>query len=131
MKKILILTMLLSLWVPVVFALPTAEGTTLAWDSYENQSGIEGFYVYWTPRDASIPCRDHKTYSNAARHQLPDPAATKLALSVFLPGKLKDLCFALTVYNKKNNESGFAMKSTKGNDYHWTGMIAPTEFLAQ
>lgn len=131
MKKILILIMLLNLWVPIAFALPTAESETLSWDAMPQGSTHSGFYIYYTPRDPTLECREHTTYTNTGRKQLPDPAATSVNLSVLAIGKLHELCFALTAYDAQGQESDFAERAANGTDYGWTGMIGATEFTVQ
>ncbi len=123
--------MLLTCGIPSTWALPTAESSTLAWDPYAVQSDIEGFYIYYTSRQPETECRDLTTYTNGARVKLADPTATTAALAAFLPGKLKELCFAVTAYDSQDRESAYANRKTGENDYGWTGMIAPTEFEVQ
>ena len=127
--KLFLLTFLIVVFaVSPTLSLPTSEATTLAWDLYPDQTLIDGFYIYWVPKVATVECKDHTTYTDTNRHQLPDPTAVGVTLSVFLPGKLRVLCFALTVYDAEDNESTFAIKSASGDDFGWTGTIIPTEF---
>ncbi len=115
---------------PSTMALPTAEGGVLSWNPYPADPEDAGFYLYWTPRQPATECRDHTTYSDTNRFQLPDITATSADISVFLPGQLRELCFALTVYTTQGNESQYATRKATGEDWRWTGMIAPTEFEA-
>jgi len=120
------LILLLGFGIPNTLALPTAESSTLVWDNVPDPLRV-GYYVYWTPRISTIECRDHTTYTNTNRMQLPDPSATSVDISVLSIGKLHTLCFALTAYNAEDNESDYATKGA-GNDYGWTGSIAPNTF---
>lgn len=121
-------TLLLSS-LPTALALPTAESSQLGW-VHNPDPDRTGYYVYWTPRNPNLECRDHTTYTDANRIQLPDPNATSVDISVLSIGKLHTLCFALSAYDAADNESEFATKGT-GNDWGWTGSIAPSEFLVQ
>lgn len=127
---LMLLTLMFVLFVPLhsALALPTAEAMTLSWNPYSTPTTIDGFYIYWTPRQSTIECRDHTTYLDTVRYQLPDPNAVTVDISVFLPGKLSELCFAVTVYDAQDRESAYALRKIGGNDYGWTGMIMPTEF---
>ena len=120
------LFLLLTCGIPSTWALPTAESSTLAWDPYSVQS-----YIYYTPRQPGIECRDLTTYTNGARVKLADPTATTAALAAFLPGQLKELCFTITAYDDQDRESAFARRKVGENDWGWTGMISPTEFEVQ
>lgn len=121
----MMLFFLLACNLPVTWAVPTTEAIGIEWQSYERQDDIKGFYIYWASRDKSKECRLHTTYHDGARFQLEDPTATKADFIVFLPKGLKELCFAVTVYEEEDRESGYATRDPDNDDFGWTGLIIP------
>lgn len=104
MKKVILILSFLMMIVPLVFALPTPQKTTLAWDAPTTNSDgspltdLAGYKVYWSTKSG--------TYDNTSMKDVGNVVTVNLNSTT---GQLKGVYFfVVTAYNTAGNESSFS-----------------------